>query len=176
MHSLKLTADKVAALRCSRQQPGLRPQHLTGIRLVQVPPAHACFLILRFNIYISGCALSQEGRVAGETLQGMFAVQELTNGRLRGGAVGSSEVTLEPCALRCGTHTADTGTAGSCTLLAQVWQVAGVTHVSKGDTCCPRVQHDTCIRGCSTARVRKGQLAFCHANVSASGTASKVIR
>ncbi|KAK9834892.1 hypothetical protein WJX81_006902 [Elliptochloris bilobata] len=69
----------IHSVREGRKQPGLRPQHLAGIRLVQ----------------------------------------ELCGGSLQGGEVGSTQVTLEPNALRCGTHVADTRTAGSCTLLAQ---------------------------------------------------------
>ncbi len=40
-------------------------------------------------------------------------------GTLQGGVVGSSDVTLMPGRLQAGTHTADTGTAGSTVLLAQ---------------------------------------------------------
>ena len=50
----------------------------------------------------------------------VHAAQELCGGELQGGAIGSTEFTLEPRALRCGAHVADTRTAGSCTLLAQV--------------------------------------------------------
>jgi RNA 3'-terminal phosphate cyclase (ATP) len=53
-------------------------------------------------------------------LTGLQLVATLTSGALFGGAVGSSDVTLTPGApLRAGEHTADTGTAGSCVLLAQ---------------------------------------------------------
>jgi RNA 3'-terminal phosphate cyclase (ATP) len=41
------------------------------------------------------------------------------DGALAGGAVGSSDVTLTPRRLVAGAHAADTGTAGSCALLAQ---------------------------------------------------------
>ena len=53
-------------------------------------------------------------------LTGLQLVAALTAGALSGGTVGSSDVTLTPGApLRAGEHTADTGTAGSCVLLAQ---------------------------------------------------------
>ncbi|KAL4459062.1 hypothetical protein ABPG75_013927 [Micractinium tetrahymenae] len=70
---------KVDHIRAGRDKPGLRPQHLTGLKLIA----------------------------------------ELCSGRLRDGAVGSSCITLSPGRLVCGTHVADTRTAGSCTLLAQ---------------------------------------------------------
>lgn len=67
---------------CSRSKPGLRPQHLTGLRLIKA----------------------------------------LSEGSLSGGHVGSDTVVLEPAALLPGDFQGDTGTAGSCTLLAQASQ------------------------------------------------------
>ena len=53
-------------------------------------------------------------------LTGLQLVAKLCGGSLVGGAVGSSDVTLTPgAAVQAGEHTADTGTAGSCVLLAQ---------------------------------------------------------
>lgn len=52
-------------------------------------------------------------------LTGLQLVAELSGGCLQGGAVGSCCVTLAPGRLVCGTHEADTRTAGSCMLLAQ---------------------------------------------------------
>lgn len=46
-------------------------------------------------------------------------MEELCSGRLEGGAVGSRRIALSPGRLLCGTHLADTKTAGSCMLLAQ---------------------------------------------------------
>ncbi|PNW88984.1 hypothetical protein CHLRE_01g053288v5 [Chlamydomonas reinhardtii] len=69
----------VERVRAKRTRPGLQPQHLTSLRLVE----------------------------------------ELCEGSLEGGAVGSSHVVLRPGAPRCGRYVADTKTAGSCTLMVQ---------------------------------------------------------
>ena len=75
-----------------RSKPGLRPQHLAGLQLVQ----------------------------------------QLTAGSLSGGEVGSSSITFQPGNLQAGSYSSSTGTAGSCTLLAQVcWQTV--------DPACPCV-------------------------------------
>ena len=52
-------------------------------------------------------------------LTGLPLIATLSGGALQGGAVGSSDITLAPGRLVAGTHTADTGTAGSVALLAQ---------------------------------------------------------
>jgi RNA 3'-terminal phosphate cyclase len=65
---------------CSRAKPGLRPQHLEGLRLI-----------------------------AG-----------ISGGMLQGGQSNSSEIVLQPRLLQCRNAVGDTGTAGSCALLAQV--------------------------------------------------------
>lgn len=65
---------------CRRTKPGLRPQHLAGLRLIA----------------------------------------ELSAGALQGGAQNSCAVVLEPQSLLCRNAVGDTGTAGSCALLAQV--------------------------------------------------------
>lgn len=52
-------------------------------------------------------------------LTGLQLIAELCSGRLQGGEVGSSCITLQPGRLACGRHVADTRTAGSCMLLAQ---------------------------------------------------------
>ena len=62
-----------------RKNPGLSPQHLTGLRLVEV----------------------------------------MCHGTLGGGRVRSSRICLDPGRLLCGRHLADTGTAGSCSLMLQ---------------------------------------------------------
>lgn len=51
---------------------------------------------------------------------GLQLIEEVSGGKLKGGAVGSSSVVLVPGKLRCADHVADTRTAGSCMLLAQV--------------------------------------------------------
>ena len=53
-------------------------------------------------------------------LTGMQLAATLSRGSLEGGEVGSTAVTFRPAALCCCEVTADTGTAGSCMLLAQV--------------------------------------------------------
>ncbi|CAG9466632.1 unnamed protein product [Pedinophyceae sp. YPF-701] len=73
-------AVHVSNIRANRSKPGLRPQHLTGLKLIS----------------------------------------DMTNGTLNGGHVGSCEIDLSSAGPpRAGAYTADTGTAGSCTLLAQ---------------------------------------------------------
>lgn len=52
-------------------------------------------------------------------LTGLQLIARLSGGSLQGGAVGSSDMTLTPGKLVAGTHTGDTGTAGSVVLLAQ---------------------------------------------------------
>jgi RNA 3'-terminal phosphate cyclase (ATP) len=53
-------------------------------------------------------------------LAGLQLIASLCGGSLEGGAVGSCDITLRPGSmLKTGEHTADTGTAGSITLLAQ---------------------------------------------------------
>lgn len=52
-------------------------------------------------------------------LTGLQLVAALCGGQLLGGEVGSSCITLSPGPLVCSHHTADTKTAGSCTLLGQ---------------------------------------------------------
>ena len=52
-------------------------------------------------------------------LTGLQLIAALCGGRLLGGEVGSSSITLQPAPLVCSHHTADTKTAGSCMLLAQ---------------------------------------------------------
>ena len=52
-------------------------------------------------------------------LTGLEMTRELSAGQLEGGAVGSQCITLRPGPLRSGSHVGDTGTAGSCMLLAQ---------------------------------------------------------
>jgi RNA 3'-terminal phosphate cyclase (ATP) len=53
-------------------------------------------------------------------LAGLEVVASLSAGTLVGAHVGSTDVTLHPGSIRCGGYEADTKTAGSCTLLAQV--------------------------------------------------------
>ncbi|KAK9811681.1 hypothetical protein WJX72_008299 [[Myrmecia] bisecta] len=52
-------------------------------------------------------------------LTGLQLVAAICQGQLGGGKIGSSSVTLVPGILQAGEHMGDTGTAGSCTLLAQ---------------------------------------------------------
>ena len=52
-------------------------------------------------------------------LTGLQLIAALCGGRLEGGAVSSSCITLQPGQLACSHHLADTKTAGSCMLLAQ---------------------------------------------------------
>eukprot|EP00667_Euglena_gracilis_P013046 EG_transcript_13436 len=67
-------------IRGTRNPPGLRPQHLTGVRVIN----------------------------------------EMTTGQLVGDEVGTMEVTFLPKQFTGGNFTADTGTAGSVTLLIQI--------------------------------------------------------
>ncbi|PNH10368.1 RNA 3'-terminal phosphate cyclase, partial [Tetrabaena socialis] len=71
-----VAVDKV---RAGRAKPGLQPQHLTGLQLVE----------------------------------------SICGGRLEGGTKGSCSIVLHPGTARCGSYTADTHTAGSCTLMLQ---------------------------------------------------------
>ncbi|CAL8469495.1 g9036 [Coccomyxa elongata] len=79
LSAIMCTPISVEKIRAGRPKPGLRPQHLAGLRLVE----------------------------------------SLSSGRLSGGQESSSNIVLEPGALRCGDYDSNTGTAGSCTLLAQ---------------------------------------------------------
>lgn len=45
-------------------------------------------------------------------LSGLQLVSDLCSGRLQGGSIGSSEISLRPGTIRAGKHTADTQTAG----------------------------------------------------------------
>ena len=72
---------------CRRKSPGLRPQHLAGLRLIA----------------------------------------EISGGALQGGRESSSAIVLQPGRLQCGNALGDTGTAGSCALLAQVLHHATTT-------------------------------------------------
>jgi RNA 3'-terminal phosphate cyclase len=53
-------------------------------------------------------------------LTGLQLVARLASGTLEGGKVGSLEIVMTPGTLHCQDAVGDTGTAGSCTLLAQV--------------------------------------------------------
>uniref|UniRef100_A0A383VKH4 Uncharacterized protein n=1 Tax=Tetradesmus obliquus TaxID=3088 RepID=A0A383VKH4_TETOB len=66
-------------IRAGRQKPGLSPQHLTGLRLVEA----------------------------------------ICSGHSEGGAVRSTAINFTPGRTAAGTYTADTHTAGSCTLMVQ---------------------------------------------------------
>ncbi|KXZ54935.1 hypothetical protein GPECTOR_3g105 [Gonium pectorale] len=73
------TPVAVEKVRAKRSKPGLQPQHLTGLQLVE----------------------------------------RICRGELQGGAVGSANISLRPGAAVCGRYSADTRTAGSCTLMVQ---------------------------------------------------------
>lgn len=62
-----------------RKNPGLSPQHLTGLKLVE----------------------------------------SISHGRLEGGTIRSTEISFTPGTTAAGAYTADTKTAGSCTLMVQ---------------------------------------------------------
>ena len=70
-----------------RKSPGLRPQHLAGLRLIA----------------------------------------EISGGALQGGRENSSAIVLQPGRLQCRNALGDTGTAGSCALLAQVLHRSAAT-------------------------------------------------
>lgn len=53
-------------------------------------------------------------------LKGVEIVRDISGGKLKGGEIGSTEITLHPGKVRCGEYSADTGTAGSVGLLIQV--------------------------------------------------------
>ncbi|KAJ9527725.1 hypothetical protein QJQ45_000298 [Haematococcus lacustris] len=57
--------------------------------------------------------------LAAQHLTGLQLVVALSRASLAGGRVGSTHITLQPSGLVAGNYTADTHTAGSCTLLAQ---------------------------------------------------------
>ncbi|BDA44769.1 RNA 3'-terminal phosphate cyclase [Coccomyxa sp. Obi] len=79
LSAIMCTPISVEKIRAGRPRPGLRPQHVAALRLVE----------------------------------------SLSSGRLSGGQESSSHIVLQPGALRCGSYGANTGTAGSCALLAQ---------------------------------------------------------
>lgn len=70
---------RIENIRAKRSKPGLRPQHLTGLRMIE----------------------------------------RASHGRLEGGTVNSTQVILHPGVIECAEVAGDTGTAGSCVLLAQ---------------------------------------------------------
>ena len=53
-------------------------------------------------------------------LAGLQLVAKVCQGKLQGGEIGSKEISLHPRHITSGHHLADTKTAGSCMLLAQV--------------------------------------------------------
>lgn len=53
-------------------------------------------------------------------LAGLTLITEISSGALQGGEVSSSAIVLQPGRLQCKIAIGDTGTAGSCALLAQV--------------------------------------------------------
>ncbi|KAL6763857.1 RNA 3'-terminal phosphate cyclase-domain-containing protein, partial [Haematococcus lacustris] len=57
--------------------------------------------------------------LAAQHLTGLQLVAAMSRASLAGGRVGSTHITLQPSGLVAGNYTADTQTAGSCTLLAQ---------------------------------------------------------
>ena len=52
-------------------------------------------------------------------LTGLQLVEQMCDGTLSGGAISSTDVTLTPSRIDASNHVAATGTAGSCTLMAQ---------------------------------------------------------
>lgn len=101
-------------IRLGRTKPGLRPQHLTGLKLVE-----------------RICRSKSKGAVKGSEFREMNNSTYLAESvdkegefcplGLTGGAVGSTQIDFRPrgpCA--CGSYEADTQTAGSCTLMVQV--------------------------------------------------------
>ncbi|XP_076326575.1 RNA 3'-terminal phosphate cyclase-like [Tachypleus tridentatus] len=71
---------RVTNIRAGRSNPGLRPQHLTGLQLVR----------------------------------------DLCGGQLKGGEIGSTDISFYPGPVKSGEFVANTGTAGSVMLLFQV--------------------------------------------------------
>lgn len=71
---------RVTNIRAGRSNPGLRPQHLTGLQLVR----------------------------------------DLCGGQLKGGEIGSTDISFYPRPVKSGEFVANTGTAGSVMLLFQV--------------------------------------------------------
>ncbi|PNF30765.1 RNA 3'-terminal phosphate cyclase [Cryptotermes secundus] len=53
-------------------------------------------------------------------LKGVEVVRDISEGKLKGGEIGSTEIVLHPGKVKCGEYSADTGTAGSICLLIQV--------------------------------------------------------
>ena len=62
-------------------------------------------------------------------LAGLQLVTDLCQGELVGSTIGSQEISLTPQRLGTGHHTADTKTAGSCMLLAQVKTTHAMPHL-----------------------------------------------
>lgn len=77
--SITGTTLKITNIRANRSPPGLKPQHLTALRLIT----------------------------------------KITGARVSGGHKGAKEVTFKPQKIKGGEYTADTGTAGSITLILQ---------------------------------------------------------
>lgn len=67
-------------------------------------------------------------------LAGLQLVAELCQGKLDGATIGSQEICLTPHHISSGHHVADTKTAGSCMLLAQV--LSEHTQTQTNTTCC----------------------------------------
>lgn len=72
-------AITITNIRANRPQPGLKPQHLEGVK----------------------------------------ALQAITQGKLEGGHLGSQQIMFEPSELRGGQYTIEVGTAGACSLIVQ---------------------------------------------------------
>lgn len=60
----------------------------------------------------------------------MQLVRECCQGELLGAEVGSKAMALVPGTIQGGSYLADTGTAGSCSLLAQVERHPSLMHLS----------------------------------------------
>ena len=60
-------------------------------------------------------------------LAGLRLIADISAGALQGGQENSSAIVLQPGRLQCRNALGDTGTAGSCALLAQVLHLAATT-------------------------------------------------
>ena len=99
-------------IRANRSKPGLKAQHLAGIRLVHEmhSPMHSP----------SSSSSSSSSLASSSSPTGTGNTDEMEGGLLLGAYMLSSEIAYRPGPFKPGAYTADPGTAGSVSLLAQV--------------------------------------------------------
>ncbi|XP_006000085.1 RNA 3'-terminal phosphate cyclase [Latimeria chalumnae] len=90
-----------------------------GGQILRVCTALSCILGTSIKVQNIRAGRSTPG-LRPQHLSGLQIVRDLCDGNLEGGAVGSTEIAFTPGKIKGGSHTADTGTAGSVCLLMQV--------------------------------------------------------